>query len=109
MFPAHNPRTQRTRRRLSLRFRPVGSDIASRPGFTEDFSRDGVFVQTTTPFGAGSLLEIEFDGPDGPITVRGKVIWAKRAPATLARNKRSGMGIVLRAVPPALLDLAGLT
>jgi len=109
MSPVHGPRNQRARRRLSLRFRPVGSDNASRPGFTEDLSATGVFVQTTTPYGAGSLLEIEFEGPEGQITVRGKVIWAKRAPASLAQNKRSGMGIRLLAIPPALLELAGLT
>lgn len=105
---SHDPRYVRARRRLSLRFRPVGSDNAPRVGFTEDFSQTGVFVQTTSPYGAGSLLEIEFDGQDGPITVRGKVMWAKRAPASLAQNKRSGMGIRLIAAPSVLLELAGL-
>jgi Tfp pilus assembly protein PilZ len=103
------PRNPRARRRLALRFRPAGSTDQTRAGFTEDLSLTGVFIQTTTPYGAGSLLEIEFDGEDGPITVKGKVIWAKRAPVSLARNKRSGMGIKLLSVPEELKALAGLT
>jgi Tfp pilus assembly protein PilZ len=106
---SREPRDPRERRRLALRFRPAGSTDQSRPGFTEDFSLTGVFIQTIAPYGAGSLLEIEFDSEDGPITVKGKVMWAKRAPMSLAQNKRSGMGVELLSVPEELKALAGLT
>ena len=105
-MPVRKPRTERTRRRLSLQFRPLGSQDKARQGFTEDLSSDGVFVQTTMAYGAGSHLELVFATPDGPITVRGKVVWAKRAPANLAMKKRSGMGVLLEDVPPELLALA---
>lgn len=101
----NRPRNSRTRRRLTLHFHPVGSRDRPRPGFTEDLSAAGVFVQTTMAYGAGTHVELEFVTPDGPITVRGKVKWAKRAPATLATRKRSGMGIRLEEVPPELLAL----
>jgi hypothetical protein len=102
------PRKARTRRRLSLHFHPLGSQDRPRPGFTEDLSPDGVFVQTTMAYGAGTRVELVFVTPDGSVTVRGKVMWAKRAPATLASKKRSGMGIQLEKVPPELLALAGV-
>lgn len=109
MFQARGPRQDRARRRLALRFRPLGTKDQPRPGFTEDLSPTGVFIQTTTPYGAGTLLEIEFDGKDGPMSLKGKVIWAKRAPVSLAQNKRSGMGIKLLSLPPELREMAGLT
>jgi hypothetical protein len=103
----HAPKSPRIRRRLCLYFHPVGSQDRPRPGFTEDLSTDGVFVQTTKAYGAGTHLEMEFATPDGPVTVRGKVMWAKRAPASLVTKKRSGMGIRLEEVPPELLALTG--
>jgi hypothetical protein len=103
--PAKAPRTDRARRRLALRFRPVGSKDDSRPGFTEDLSGTGVFIQTTNPYGAGSVLEIEFEIPAGNVTVKGKVMWAKRAPVNLAQNKRSGMGVRFLSMPADLPEL----
>ncbi len=101
----HQPRGMRTRRRLSLRFRPLNSEEASRPGFTEDLSCNGLFIQTTMAYGRGTQLEIIFELPEGPITLHGKVVWAKRSQASLARNKRSGMGIRVKHMPEELLRL----
>lgn len=105
---ARIPRTSRTLRRLTLHFHPLNSNQHPRPGFTEDLSTEGVFIQTTMPYGAGTILEMNFVTPDGVITARGKVIWAKRAPASLASKKRSGMGVRIEDVPQELLAMAGV-
>ena len=101
----HQPRGPRTKRRLSLYFKPVDSEEAPRPGFTEDLSPDGLFVQTTMAYGRGTVLELTFETPEGTLTIPGKVVWAKRSQANLARNKRSGMGIRVRHMPAILLEM----
>ena len=99
------PRGPRTRRRLSLYFKPKDSEEAPRPGFTEDLSQKGMFVQTTMAYGRGTMLELTFETPEGKLTITGKVVWAKRSQANLARNKRSGMGIRVREMPAILLAM----
>jgi hypothetical protein len=95
----------RRRRRLTVRFRPEGSQDASRTGFTEDVSAQGLFVQTVYVLPKGTALEIEIDLGEKTVTRRGVVAWAKRAPVSLAAKKRSGMGVRLDSDCPELAAL----
>ena len=100
-------RTDRNRRRLTVRFRPVASDDPLRTGFTEDISIQGLFVQTVFVLPRGTTVEMEIDLEDGTITQRGFVVWAKRSPASLAKKKRCGMGIRLDEPCPELIASLG--
>lgn len=82
---------KRHRRRFALRF---GLDDASRLGFTEDISPEGMFIRTNNVYPPGTTLIVTLTLPDEvSITVRGTVMWAKRVPPQMARLvKKAGFG-----------------
>jgi hypothetical protein len=102
-------KTGRRRRRLTVRFRSLASEEALRTGFTEDISAQGLFIQTVFVIPRGTAIEVEIDLEDKTVTRRGVVVWAKRAPAPLAKKKRCGMGIRLDAPCPDLAAIADAT
>ena len=75
-------------------------------GHTEDISPQGLFVQTIFVLPRGTALDLEIDLEDGTIARRGRVVWAKRSPAPLAKKKRCGMGIHLDEPCPELTAVA---
>lgn len=83
---------KRHRRRFALRF---GQDDASRLGFTEDISKEGMFIRTSTIYAPGTTLIVTISLPhDTFITLKGKVMWAKRVPPNMARLvKKAGLGL----------------
>jgi hypothetical protein len=105
-MPINTQRTDRRRRRLTVRFRPTASDDPLRTGFTEDISPQGLFVQTVFVIPRGTKVEMEIDLENGTITRRGLVVWAKRSPAPLAKKKRCGMGIRLDEPCPELTAIS---
>lgn len=82
----------RQRRRFALRF---GDVEATRLGFTEDISMEGMFIKTVNIYQPGTSLIVKITLPDNvSITVRGTVMWAKRVPPQMARLvKKAGFGI----------------
>jgi Tfp pilus assembly protein PilZ len=83
---------KRHRRRFALRF---GDKEATRLGFTEDISPEGMFIRTTNIYPPGTTLTVTLTLTDETlITVRGKVMWAKRVPPQMARLvKKAGFGL----------------
>ncbi|MBT0663844.1 PilZ domain-containing protein [Geobacter pelophilus] len=83
---------KRHRRRFALRF---GEQEATRLGFTEDISPEGMFIKTTNIYPPGMLIKVTLTLPDEKsISVMGKVMWAKRVPPQMARLvKKAGFGI----------------
>ena len=71
----------------------------------ETLSEGGVFIRTRAPLPIGTPIDLDISLEDqsiGTITVRGKVVWLRRASADLA----DGMGVAFVDHPPeALLRL----
>jgi len=61
--------------------------------FAVDLSETGVCIKTVKVFRPGTKLyiTIEFDGK--PFHCEGVVMWAKKAPPSLVRHVKNGMGI----------------
>jgi Tfp pilus assembly protein PilZ len=97
---------QRTRRtkRIEVRF---GPEQPTDLGFTIDVSETGLFVKTNTVYPPDTRLVLELSLPDRRVlSLRGRVMWAKRVPPQLARLlRKTGMGIELIDPPPEYLDL----
>jgi hypothetical protein len=108
-MPINTQRTDRRRRRLSVRFRAIDGNEPFRTGFTEDISPQGLFVQTVFVIPRGTRVEMEIDLEDGTVTRQGYVAWAKRSPAPLAKKKRCGMGIRLDKPCPELTAITEAT
>lgn len=85
-------RTNRKRKRLSLKFGPETPD---RLAFTEDISPEGMFIKTAYICKPGSTVLIEIILPDNTsATLEGKVMWAKKVQPNMIRLvTKCGMGI----------------
>ena len=82
----------RHRRRFALRF---GQEEATRLGFTEDISMEGMFIRTTNILPPGTEVKVTLTLPeDASIRLVGRVMWAKKVPPQMARLvKKAGFGI----------------
>ena len=85
---------KRHRKRLTLRF---GIERADRVGFTEDISRNGLFIKTVSPYPPNTRLYIEIAASvGGIIKIEGRVRWIRRAPLNLIHLvNKCGMGIMI--------------
>jgi hypothetical protein len=83
---------KRVRRRVALRF---GTDGATRLGFTEDISPEGLFIKTTDVATPGSRLTVTLIlQDDKAVTLEGRVMWAKKVPSQMIRLvKKCGLGL----------------
>ena len=97
---------QRTRRtkRIEVRF---GPEQPTDLGFTIDVSETGLFVKSNTVYPPDTRLVLELSLPDRRVlSLRGRVMWAKRVPPQLARLlRKAGMGVELIDPPPEYLNL----
>ena len=98
--------TRRTKR-IEVRF---GPERPTDLGFTVDVSETGLFVKTNTVYPPDTRLVLELFLPDRRVlSLRGRVMWAKRLPPQLARLlRKAGMGVELIDPPPEYLNLIQL-
>lgn len=89
----------RTDSRLKKRF-PVrfGNPDKLLRGFTQDFSGKGVGITAPHLFAANQTIAIVLETPEGMISMRGEIRWAKRFPHCSSYSNGI-MGIVLRQFP----------
>jgi hypothetical protein len=64
-----------------------------RSGFTMNVSLTGAFIRTNNVYPPGATLKTEFNFEDGPVTVRARVVWAKKVPREMAHLLKCGMGV----------------
>jgi hypothetical protein len=86
----------RHRRRFSLRFDDGNGNGngEGRLAFTEDISRKGLFIKTTSTARPGSNIQVAITLPGGEVRLEGRVMWAKKVqPAFLNRVNKAGMGV----------------
>jgi hypothetical protein len=89
---ANNQDIRRIKKRLSIRF---GIDEAAMLAFTEDISKNGMFIKTFRVIPPNSRIKIKFDLHEGStVELEARVMWAKKVPANLFNLvKKSGMGV----------------
>lgn len=87
--------SRRQRKRLSIKY---GLTVPEKRGFTEDISRQGLFIKGSFVYPPRTLLTVEVTGPAGEsILLKGTVMWAKKVPPNLMRMaKKAGMGIRIK-------------
>lgn len=85
---------KRHNKRVQLRF---GVDEPTRIGFTEDVSREGLFIKTAHVLPPNTKIKIDIVTSDNNvIKVEGIVRWAKRVPPSFIQLvKKSGMGVMI--------------
>lgn len=71
-----------------------GKTACEKTAFTGNLSPNGFFVRTNRPYSPGTVLHFEFQGTDGArVSVKGRVMHAKRLPPQFSVIQKSGMGI----------------
>ena len=88
-------RQDRRRRRLKVLFGPADRPEERSAGFTEDVSAEGMFLQAGKIYPPRTRLFLHAEVDDQVVELTGRVVWAKKAPASLMGKKRCGMGIRL--------------
>ncbi len=89
-------------RRYVVRF---GREKTDCTGVVLNLSVTGVFISSTSIFRPGVHLLLDFVVEGNPYHLEGVVRWARQAPASLARQIPSGMGIELLSPPEAYIEL----
>lgn len=88
-------RHRRHRRRFTLRFDDgSGNGDGGRLAFTEDISRQGLFVKTANVARPGAKILVILILPGGEVRMEGRVMWGKKVqPAFLQKVNKAGMGV----------------
>jgi hypothetical protein len=89
-------------RRYVIRF---GREETDCTGVVLNLSGTGLFISSTHIFRPGVHLLLDFIVEGSPYHLEGVVRWARQAPASLARQIPSGMGVELLSPPDAYLEL----
>jgi len=75
---------------MQVRFGP--GDLAH-SGYAQDVSAGGIYLQAGIIYPPGSILVLQIDYPDGPVSARGVVRWSRDLPRVFKRTLRCGMGV----------------
>lgn len=83
---------KRKKKRVKVRF---GVEGPQKMAFSDDISREGIFIKTATPEKPGTLLHLEISLPDETrVLCKGRIHWAKRVPPNMLRLVgKGGMGV----------------
>lgn len=84
---------ERHHKRLQVLY---GPDQATRTGFTQDISVNGLFVQATAIFAPHTRLHVILANPSlGDIHFLARVAWAKKVHPSMVRKVKGGMGLLI--------------
>lgn len=96
---------KRDSRRIPFRF--IVKYGTTRPlehtAFLTDLSDSGICIKTRTVFKPGTTLYMSIENSGMCHECQGVVEWAKKVPASLARVRKSGMGIRFTQACPELI------
>ncbi len=81
---------KRQRKRIPLRY---GTDAPNKVAFTDDVTREGLFVRSSLVAAPGTRLILEMTPPEGKIVLVAEVRWAKNIPPALLSKLKGGMGL----------------
>lgn len=85
---------KRHSKRIALRY---GTTVADKVGFTDDVTREGLFIRSGLVAPPGARLLVELSPAEGKIVLVGEVRWTKKVPATVLHKMRGGMGLKILA------------
>jgi hypothetical protein len=81
---------KRQRKRIPLRF---GVEAPNKIAFTDDITREGLFIRSALAVVPGTRLKVELTTPEGNILLDAEVRWAKRIPPHMVNKLKGGMGL----------------
>ncbi|HLB05239.1 MAG TPA: PilZ domain-containing protein [Thermodesulfobacteriota bacterium] len=89
-----NKDIKRHKKRIQLRF---GVEEPTIIGFTEDVSREGLFIKTAHVFPPNTRIKIDLVTSDNNVVnIEGVVKWVHRVPPNFIHLiKKSGMGVMI--------------
>ncbi len=94
---------KRVARRIVIRYGQEKPPMHT--SFVMDFSETGVYIQASRIFKPDTKLYLTIIINDNSFDAEGIVAWAKKAPTSLIKISRSGMGIEFTSVDKGLLDI----
>jgi hypothetical protein len=85
---------KRRGKRIKLYF---GVDSPNRMAFTEDITREGLFIRTALVSNPGTQIKVELNPPEGAVQLVAEVRWGKKVPPQLLHKMKGGMGMKILA------------
>lgn len=80
----------RRRKRIPLRY---GIDGPIKVAFTDDITREGLFIRTALVAPPGAKLHIELVLPTGKVACLAEVRWIRKIPPQMLNKLKGGMGV----------------
>lgn len=99
--------SERTVRRVPVRFWPREEGAHPRKGYTTNLSDGGMFVATTSPYRSGKRLRLEVGEEAVAFAVEGRVAHSRLLAPELHRLGISGMGVEILTVGELVAELLG--
>lgn len=81
---------KRAKRRIMAK---IGDGTSSRTVFVKNLSETGAFVHTNGVSRPGTVLDLDILFPDRTVSLRARVVWAKKVPDQMAHLLDCGMGL----------------
>ena len=100
-------RSERTVRRVPVRFWPREEGAHPRKGYTTNLSDGGMFVATTSPYRSGRRLRLEVGEEAVAFAVEGRVAHSRLLAPELHKLGISGMGVEFLTVGELVAELLG--
>jgi len=100
-------RSERTVRRVPVRFWPREEGAHPRKGYTTNLSDGGMFVATTSPYRSGKRLRLEVGEEAVAFSVEGRVAHSRLLAPELHKLGISGMGVEFLSVGELVAELLG--
>lgn len=99
--------SERTTRRVPVRFTPRGGTPRLRKGYTTNISEGGMFIAAASPYRSGTRLRLEVGEEGEAFAVEGRVVYSRKLAPELYKLGQSGMGIELLSVAELVQELLG--
>jgi uncharacterized protein (TIGR02266 family) len=99
--------SERTFRRVPVRFWPREEGAHPRKGYTSNLSDGGMFVATTSPYRSGKRLRLEVGEEAAAFAVEGRVAHSRLLALELHKLGISGMGVEFLTVGELVEELLG--
>jgi hypothetical protein len=84
----------RRRKRIPLRYSLEG---LTRVAFTDDITREGMFIRSVHVAVPGTRLQVELDLPGGKVALVAEVRWSRKVPPAMLQKLKGGMGMKILA------------
>jgi hypothetical protein len=80
----------RQHKRITLRY---GIDEPNKVAFTDDVTREGLFIRSAVVVNPGTRLKVELSPAEGQILLEAEVRWARKIPPQMLHRLKGGMGV----------------